>query len=60
MEDDRPRPKPLIATIGADLSALSIDDLKARVADLRGEIARTEAEIDKKQAQTAAAAAFFK
>jgi uncharacterized small protein (DUF1192 family) len=46
--------------VGEDLSALSEADLAARIALLREEIARIEAEIAKRGATRSAADAFFK
>lgn len=43
-----------------NLEPMSIDELKAYIADLEAEIVRTQAEIEKKQAHQNAAAAFFK
>lgn len=58
-DDMVPKPKPQ-AAIGDPLAALSIGELHARIAALEGEIARVRAEIEKKQAHEAAAAALFK
>ncbi len=43
-DDDRPK-KPSAHEIGSDLSLLSVDELKARIALMQAEIARLEAEI---------------
>ena len=43
-----------------DLELYSVDDLDERVGLLRAEIARTEAQIEKKRASKSAADAFFK
>jgi uncharacterized small protein (DUF1192 family) len=63
-DDDRPHkfqsPSATANIIGCDLSALSVSDLEDRVQALQAEIVRTQAEIDKKKAQVAAASAFFK
>ncbi|WP_237476835.1 DUF1192 domain-containing protein [Lichenibacterium dinghuense] len=56
---DRPAPKPRHA-VGEPLDAVSVDELRERVALLRDEIARIEAEIAAKQASRSAADAFFK
>lgn len=58
-DDMVPKPKPQ-AAIGDPLATLSIGELNARIAALEGEIARVRAEIEKKQAHEAAAAALFK
>lgn len=57
--DDRPRPT-LAHAIGEDLSALSADELDARVALLRTEIARLEEDRARKERHRSAAAAAFK
>ncbi|MGH1418681.1 MAG: DUF1192 family protein [Hyphomicrobiaceae bacterium] len=46
--------------IGDDLSELAIAELEARVAALRQEIERVEAEVEKKREHNSAAAALFK
>jgi uncharacterized small protein (DUF1192 family) len=46
--------------IGEDLSALSLDELDARIELLRGEIRRIEDAIKSKRASANAADAFFK
>lgn len=48
-------PKPA----GVNLDRMSIEELEARVADLKGEIAACEAAIRAKRAQREAANAFF-
>jgi uncharacterized small protein (DUF1192 family) len=58
-EDDRPK-RPVGHEIGADLSAISADELRERVALLRAEIARLEEEVGRKEASKAAANAFFR
>lgn len=60
IDDEKPRPKAATDVLGADLSALSIPELEARVAALQAEIERTQAEAAKKHATANAAAAFFK
>ncbi|MCA0433407.1 MAG: DUF1192 domain-containing protein [Proteobacteria bacterium] len=57
--EDLPRPKPTL-TIGEPLDAISLEELKARIAALEEEIGRIRSEISKKQASKAAADAFFK
>lgn len=58
-EDDRPKKK-VAHEIGQDLTLLSVEELSARVALLKDEIARLEADMTKKRATRAAADQFFK
>ncbi len=58
-DDDRPKKK-IVHEIGADLSLISVEELKERIQLLQEEIARLEADIAKKQASKSAADAFFK
>jgi uncharacterized small protein (DUF1192 family) len=58
-EDDKPAPK-RVHEIGQDLSALSVEELAARVELLKVEIARLEDAKARKQAQKSAADAFFR
>jgi uncharacterized small protein (DUF1192 family) len=59
--DDEDRPKKKLAhEIGQDLTLLSVKELDDRVALLREEIARLEADKTKKQATRSAADQFFK
>jgi uncharacterized small protein (DUF1192 family) len=58
-EEDRPKKK-LAHEIGQDLTLLSVKELDERVALLKDEIARLEADKVKKQAQRSAADQFFK
>ena len=58
-EDDRPKKK-ISHEIGQDLTLLSVGELNERIALLRGEIARLEADIKSKQASKSAADMFFK
>jgi uncharacterized small protein (DUF1192 family) len=59
--DDEDKPKKKIAhEIGQDLTLLSVKELDERVALMREEIARLEADKAKKQAQRSAADQFFK
>jgi uncharacterized small protein (DUF1192 family) len=59
--DDEDRPKKKIAhEIGQDLTLLSVRELDERVALMKEEIARLEADKAKKQAQRSAADQFFK
>jgi len=61
MDWDEVRPKPLKEiTVGANLTALSIEDLQARIAALESEIIRVRAELDTKRTQQRAADELFK
>lgn len=58
-DEDAPKKKPA-HEIGQDLTLLSADELTDRIALLKSEIARLEADIAKKQAVKSAADLFFK
>ena len=58
-EDDRPKKK-ISHEIGQELALLSVKELDERVALLRDEIARLEADKVRKQASRNAADQFFK
>lgn len=58
-DDDRPKKK-IAYEIGQDLTLLSVKELTERIALLRDEIVRLEADITKKQASRSAADQFFK
>jgi uncharacterized small protein (DUF1192 family) len=58
-DDDRPKKK-IAHEIGQDLALLSVKELTERIALLRDEIARLEADITRKQATRSAADQFFK
>ena len=58
-DDDRPAKK-TAHEIGSDLSLLSVDELSARRALLKEEIARLEAEKMKKGASRSAAESLFR
>lgn len=59
--DDEDRPKKKIAhEIGQNLYLLSVDELNERIALLRDEIARLEADIKSKQSSRSAADQFFR
>ena len=58
-EDDKPKKK-LAHEIGQDLTLLSATELNERIALLRDEIARLEADMQNKRAVKSAADAFFK
>ena len=57
-DDDRPKPK-RAHEIGQDLSLLSVGDLDERIAILKAEIARLEADKATKQATRMAAESLF-
>lgn len=61
-EDDAssPKPRPKTHEIGEPLDALSVEELRDRIALMREEIARLEAAALAKQASRQAADAFFK
>ena len=58
--DEEIRPKPVEALTGADISRLSVDEIEARIAALKAEIARLESALQAKRASRAAADAAFK
>ena len=58
--DDEPKKKPRPHEIGQDLALLSVDELAERIALLRDEIARLEAERAAKGATKSAAEALFR
>ncbi len=58
--DDEPRKKPKAHEIGQDISLLSRGELEDRIALLRSEIARLEAELQAKGATKTAAEALFR
>jgi uncharacterized small protein (DUF1192 family) len=58
-EDDRPKKK-IFHEIGQDLTLLSVGELTERVALLKEEIARLEANMAAKQVSKSAADQFFK
>ena len=58
-DDDRPKKK-ITHEIGQDLTLLSVGELTERVALLKDEIARIEANMASKQASKSAADLFFK
>jgi Uncharacterized small protein containing a coiled-coil domain len=59
IDDDRPQKK-VAHEIGADLSTLSVDELRARVELLKGEIVRLEAEAASKTSTRSAAESLFR
>jgi uncharacterized small protein (DUF1192 family) len=58
-EDDRPKKK-IVHEIGQDLALLSVKELQERIALLKEEIGRLDADIARKQASRNVAAQFFK
>ncbi|MFZ4806678.1 MAG: DUF1192 domain-containing protein [Hyphomicrobiaceae bacterium] len=58
-DEARPRPARTI-TVGDDLTALSVEDLAARITALQAEIARTNDELATKAARKSAADALFR
>ena len=58
-DDDRPKKK-ITHEIGQDLALLSVEELAARIALMREEIARLEADTAKKKASRSAADDVFK
>ena len=59
-EDEATRPKQRDIVIGADLSKLSVEELDERIAALKAEIARIEADLAAKRSSRAAADSVFK
>lgn len=58
-DDDRPRKK-VTHEIGQELALLSVEELEARIALMREEIARLEADMARKKTSRNAADQFFK
>jgi uncharacterized small protein (DUF1192 family) len=58
--DDEPKRPTPAHVIGQDLSLLSQDDLSERIATLKAEIGRLEAELQAKDATRSAAEAMFR
>lgn len=58
--DELPKKKPTSHEIGQDLSALSVDELHDRIALLKSEIERLDAERAKKEKAKSVAADIFK
>jgi uncharacterized small protein (DUF1192 family) len=59
MDEDEPRPKP-VQLSGRDLRTLSVVELEAYIAELRGEIARVEAALAQRRDVKSAAEALFR
>ncbi len=57
-DEDSPRPRRLLTP--PPLDRLGVEELEAYIAELRGEIARAEAEIARKRDHRSAADSFFK
>lgn len=57
--DELPKKK-IVHEMGQDLSLLSVGELGERIAALKEEIARLEAEMGKKRSSKSAADSFFK
>ncbi len=58
-DEDRPKKK-IVHEIGQELALLSVKELNERIALLRDEIVRLEADIQRKQASRNVADQFFK
>jgi uncharacterized small protein (DUF1192 family) len=58
-DDDRPKKK-IVHEIGQDLTLLSAGELTERIEILKGEIARLEADMARKQAMKSAADSIFR
>ncbi|MEP9399137.1 DUF1192 domain-containing protein [Mesorhizobium sp. KR2-14] len=58
--DDEPRKPTAQHVVGQDLSLLSVGDLAERIAQLKAELARLEAELKSRDATKNAAEALFK
>jgi uncharacterized small protein (DUF1192 family) len=59
VDDELPKKK-LVHEVGQDLTLLSVKELDERIATLREEIARLEADKTRKQVSRSAADQFFK
>lgn len=57
--DEQPRKAPTAHQLGCDLSAISADELRRRIAELEAEIVRINAEITRKEASRKAADSLF-
>ena len=59
-EPDEPRAPSRALVNRPSLDSLGVDELRAYIADLKGEIARAEAEIARKQGHRSAAESVFR
>ncbi|MDH4440012.1 MAG: DUF1192 domain-containing protein [Rhizobium sp.] len=57
--EEEPRKPTVTHQLGADLSAISADELRQRITLLESEIERIKAEIDRKEASRKAADSLF-
>lgn len=57
--EEQPRKAPTAHQLGCDLSAISADELRRRIAELEAEIVRINAEITSKEASRKAADSLF-
>jgi uncharacterized small protein (DUF1192 family) len=60
VDEDEGPPRKRVRLEKLVLDSLGIEELRDYIAELREEIARVEADIDRKQGQRSAADAFFK
>ena len=60
MDEEPVRKPPKAHELGADLTLLSVEELKERIAALQAEIARLEGAIRTKEASRSSADTFFK
>lgn len=61
MDDDEARPAiGPVHQIGGEIGTMSVEELSARIALLKNEIARLEAAVEAKQASRASADSFFR
>jgi uncharacterized small protein (DUF1192 family) len=60
IHDDEPRDKGEVLTPGEDLEIYGVEQLAARIATLKDELARTETMLAKKKTGLAAADSLFK
>jgi uncharacterized small protein (DUF1192 family) len=58
--EDEPKKPKIAHEIGQDLSTLSVEELRERIALLRSEIARLEGELNTKSSTKAAAESLFR
>ncbi|HXL68988.1 MAG TPA: DUF1192 domain-containing protein [Xanthobacteraceae bacterium] len=60
MDEEPVRKPPKVHELGADLTLLSVEELRERVAALQAEIARLDGAIRTKEASRSSADTFFK